>query len=194
VSSRRDETRKTLLDAAQQLFEERGAHAGTLGDRACRAGVSRQAVYLHFGSRAGLLLDLVAHVDATGPLSNLAERVNQAATASEALDALVALQADYWPVVYRIARPFDERRRADAAIAQAWDDRMERRRAGCRGVVQRLADAGQLNAGWTVDDASDILWALTSMRTWEDLVIDSGWSRERYVACTTAAVRKALLR
>jgi AcrR family transcriptional regulator len=193
VSSRRDETRRTLLNAAQELFEERGAHAVKLEDIARRAGVSRQAVYLHFGSRAGLLLELVAHVDDTGPLSRLAERVTHAQTGTEALNALVALAADYWPVIYRIARPFDEHRRADAAIAHAWDDRMERRREGCRGIVQRLADADELNACWTVSDATDILWAMTSMRTWEDLVIDSDWSADRYHKSLTKAVHKALL-
>jgi AcrR family transcriptional regulator len=193
VSSKRDRTRRAILDAAQQPFEARGAHAVKLEDVARQAGVSRQAVYLHFGSRAGLLLGLVAHVDETGPLPALAAGVTQAPSGLAALDALVELQGDYWPVIYRIARPFDEARRADPAIAEAWDDRMERRRGGCRGVVERLRDEGELSPDWALDDAADVLWAVTSMRTWEDLVIDSGWSRERYVAGITTTARRALL-
>src|SRR3954470_13866701 len=180
VSSKREQTHTAILHAARQLFEERGAHAVKLEDVAQRAGVSRQAVYLHFGSRAGLLLGLVAYVDATGPLPRLAARVTEARTGRDALDGLVALQGDYWPVIYGIARPFDERRRADPEIRQAWDDRMERRREGCRGIVQRLSDEEVLDPRWTVAEAADLLWALTSLRTWEDLVIDSGWSRDRY--------------
>jgi hypothetical protein len=38
-----------------------------------------------------------------------------------------------------------------------------------------------------------MLWTLTSMHTWEDLVIDSGCARDRHVPCTTDAVRMALL-
>src|SRR3954470_2872435 len=105
VSSKREQTHTAILHAARQLFEERGAQAVKLEDVARRAGVSRQAVYLHFGSRAGLLLALVGHVDETGPLRQLATRVTDAATGGEALDALIELQADYWPVIYRIARP-----------------------------------------------------------------------------------------
>jgi AcrR family transcriptional regulator len=193
VSRNPAQTRQTILEAARGLFEERGAHETKLEDVAARAGVSRQAVYLHFGSRAGLLLALVAHVDESGPLRELADRVAQARPGAAVLDAALAVQADYWPVIYRIARPFDEARRTDPAIAEAWDDRMERRRASCRSVVQRLADAAELDPRWTVDDATDVLWALSSMRTWEDLVVDSGWSRDRYVECMSTAAKKALL-
>jgi hypothetical protein len=31
------------------------------------------------------------------------------------------------------------------------------------------------------------------MRTWEDLVVDSGWSRDRYVECMSSAAKRALL-
>ena len=54
-----------MLEAARALLEERSAQAVKLEDVASRAGVSRQSVYLHFGSRAGLLLALVAHVEAS---------------------------------------------------------------------------------------------------------------------------------
>ena len=182
-----------MLEAARALFEERSAQAVKLEDVAGRAGVSRQSVYLHFGSRAGLLLALVAHVDESGPLGELSGRVTRARTGADVLDAALSVQADYWPSIYRIARAFDEARRADAAIAEAWDDRMERRRASCRSVVERLADAAELDPRWTVDDAADVLWALTSMRTWEDLVIDSGWSRDRYVDCLSTAAKRTLL-
>ena len=33
-----------------------------------------------------------------------------------------------------------------------------------------------------LDFAADLLWTLTSLRMWEDLVVERGWSAERYQA------------
>ncbi|MCB0952277.1 MAG: helix-turn-helix transcriptional regulator, partial [Microthrixaceae bacterium] len=56
------ETRNRILEAAWSLLAEHGAQI-KLADVAARASVSRQALYLHFGDRAGLLVALVNHMD-----------------------------------------------------------------------------------------------------------------------------------
>jgi hypothetical protein len=72
---------------------------------------------------------------------------------------------------------------AGAGAAELWD-----------GATRELTRcAGELDPGWTVAGAGDLLWALTSIRTWEDLVIDSGWSRDWYVQSLITAARKTLL-
>src|SRR5688500_1518394 len=55
-------TRDQLLETAWRLFRSDPA-AASMGRIAAEAGVSRQAVYLHFQSRAGLLLALVRWID-----------------------------------------------------------------------------------------------------------------------------------
>ena len=58
------QTRARILDVTQQLIAARGSNL-TLSEVADAAAVSRQALYLHFGDRTGLLVALVNHMDST---------------------------------------------------------------------------------------------------------------------------------
>jgi TetR/AcrR family transcriptional regulator, acrAB operon repressor len=51
-------TRNQLLDAAQQVFGERGVSNTSLQEIACAAGVTRGAVYWHFENKTDLLAAL----------------------------------------------------------------------------------------------------------------------------------------
>ena len=49
------ETRRTILDAAQRRFEEHGYAAATVAEIAADAGVATKTVYLAFESKGGVL-------------------------------------------------------------------------------------------------------------------------------------------
>lgn len=185
-------TREVILDAAVRLLTERGAGV-RLEDIAEEAGVSRQTVYVHFGSRTGLLLGLVERVDTSGILEPLIERVVEATTSPEALDAVVRLHAEYSPVAYPVARVLMHGRHEDDALRIAWDDRMEARRGLYREVAERLERDGLLAAEWTVEAAVEVVFALTSWQVWEQLVVDQGWSKDAYGDRLTRVLRRTLL-
>ncbi len=172
-------TRARILEAARALAEDRGTNF-RLEDVAQAARVSRQAVYLHFGSRSGLLLALVEHVDKSEGLPRYSQRVRSAPTGVDELLAFIDLIAEYTPRIYLIAKVLDEARRTDPAARAADENRMLLRREGCTRHIRRLHDEGRLAAGWTVQGAAETLWALTNVSTWEDLVLDRGWSRQAY--------------
>ena len=109
------------------------------------------------------------------------------------LDALVAHNAAYTPLVHRIATVLDTARRTDPDAEAAWQDRMAGRYAGHRRLVERLAQEGALAAGWSVEAATDLVWTLTSVRVWEDLVVARGWSKQRYVRHLRTVLRRALV-
>jgi AcrR family transcriptional regulator len=157
------------------------------------AGVSRQAIYLHFGSRGALLLALVDHVDRSEGLADLTQRVREAATGSEALDELVRLNAVYEPRIRSVALAHDAGRRADPELEAAWQDRMRLRRGLYKEVVKRLEDEGMLARGLTTQEATDLIWALLGSRVHEDLVTERGWSRRRYEARLRTILRAAVL-
>lgn len=64
----REETlvrRKRILEAASEVFGEKGYVKGSLADIAERVGITHAGVLHHFGSKDQLLLAVLAHRDAT---------------------------------------------------------------------------------------------------------------------------------
>jgi AcrR family transcriptional regulator len=172
--------------------------AGRLGDLtmaavAQAAGVSRQTVYVQFGTRAGLLVQLVRERDAANPRG---ERVEAALAAPDAVEALLGLTrelAAWWRELHPIAHALHAAAATDEAAKAAWDDRMAHLHAFTEQVVGRLADAGVLAAGWDVAVAADWLAAQLNPIAWVLLVEGSGWTQDRYAERMTTVVRDVLV-
>jgi hypothetical protein len=49
-----------------------------------------------------------------------------------------------------------------------------------------------LRPGLDADEATDLLWTLLSVRNWEHLTRDRGWSQDRYVAAMMMMARRVL--
>ncbi|MBD0338195.1 MAG: TetR family transcriptional regulator [Thermoleophilia bacterium] len=175
------------------MLEEHGYHGAGLGAVAAAAGVSRQAVYLHFGSKAQLVLALAAHVDEEEGLRDLARAVDEAPTALAALDRFVELVAELTPRVRRTAAVLEAARLDVPEAAAAWRDRTESRRRRCRRIVDRLAREARLAEGWTVEEAADFLWAASGLHVWEDLVILRKWPSERFRRHLRRVLHQALV-
>lgn len=180
MSSGKEETRVRILEAARALIEgSRGTSVG-LEEVARAAGVSRQSVYLYFGSRAGLLLALVRYIDDTEGLDELAAAVWGAETGAEALDQLANLVAVYSPRIHFAARAVLAESTNDEAVAAAWDDRSDLRRQNSRQLMVRLEQEGVLAEQWDVGAAADMLYSVTSIQLWESLVVDCGWAQTQF--------------
>ena len=61
-----DQTRQDLLDAALTVFSQKGYTAARLEDVARTAGVTRGAIYHHFGSKADLYSALIDEANQVG--------------------------------------------------------------------------------------------------------------------------------
>jgi AcrR family transcriptional regulator len=187
-------TRQRLLDAARELLEASpGAHP-SMAEVALRAGVSRQAVYLHFADRVTLLLEVAQEVDARYRTPARQRRVDQAPTGRDALREAIAFQAWLKPRLHGVVTALDVLRRTDPAAQAAWEEREHARLDRCTRVVRRLAAEGDLADGWAVGSAARCFWAVTSQRVWDDLINDQAWSKGRYRRHITALLENALLR
>lgn len=173
-------TRRKILTSALALIRRRKSADVSLGQIAAAAKVSRQAIYLHFRDRADLLVALIRHVDESRGLSEKIRAIEQAPTGRDAVRKMVALQASDNPAVWPIARMFDAVRRSDDAVERSWQDRLEHRLEGCRAIVARLKAENALRRDLDPRVASDILWTMTSLRMWEDLIVLRGWTAEDY--------------
>lgn len=59
-----EETRATLLATARKVFSERGYAETSMDDLTAQAGLTRGALYHHFGDKKGLLAAVVEQIDA----------------------------------------------------------------------------------------------------------------------------------
>lgn len=178
------DTRRRILLATWELIEEIGAEI-RISDVAERVGVSRQAIYLHFGDRAGLLLALVAFMPETLGFQELLAHVFAAETGVEMLRRAVALHSTYSAKVDSVARVLEVAQYQDAALGAAWRDRMNRSRAAHRAIIERIAAEGRLAEGWTVDEAGDLFYTVTMQGPWRELTRELGWSPEQYAERVT---------
>ena len=190
MSSPSSKTR--ILDSALTLIVRRGGADVTMASIAKTAGVSRQAVYLHFADRADLLVALVRHLDEKRGIPEEIRKMEKAATGLDAVRMMVSLQARLNPALWAPARAVEAVRRRDPAAERSWQDRLQNRLKGCRSIIDRMAREGALKPGLNPTLAADLLWTLTSLRTWEDLVLERGWTAAEYEKRVTELVLDAL--
>lgn len=185
-------TRTRVLEATRELISERGPNV-RLSDVAERAAVSRQAVYLHFGDRSGLLVALVHHMDETLDLSESLAHVQAAQTGAELIERTMRLNTEFWAAVQPVAQVLEAAQYDDEALGAAWRDRMGFRQMTFQMIVQRLAEIGELSEQWSVEDASAALYAIAHFDTWRELTRHLDFTDDRYVATMTQLLSRSLL-
>jgi len=179
--------RAHILETAWRLVGERGVQAVTVADIAAASGVSRQLVYHHFESRAGLLVAMTRHHDAASGF-----RKRLVATRDlepvEGFEAGLRLWLGYVPEVLHVARALEAALIAGDEGGTAWRDRMDDIHEAFRLAVERVEQARRLAPGWTVDTAADWVYARSHVSTWQHLVADRGWPASDYVERTVASI------
>ncbi len=161
-----------------------------MAEIAAAARITRQSVYVHFGSRGQLLIALVRRADEREEIWEKFAKAMDATRGSDRLDACLRVWFDFVPKIHPVARDLIRLRRLDEEAARAWNDRMKELRKFFRTLVRGLSDEGLLAPGWTVSRAADFLWAGCSVQGWELLVQDCGWSH----ASASKAIRYSLAR
>jgi AcrR family transcriptional regulator len=186
-------THERILRETWRLLEQRQGQSVRIEDIARAAGVSRQAIYLHFHSRSALFIATVRYVDDRLLLVEQIRAICEA-EGTVGIASYIAWWANYIPEIYGLARALLALRETDEAAAAAWNDRMQALHNGCLQIIQNVEREGALASGWTAAQAADVLWAMLSLDTWERLTIDRGWSKEQYVEQMQRAAKRALTR
>lgn len=186
------ETRTRILEVTRKLLADHGSSL-KLSEVAQTAGVSRQAVYLHFGDRNGLLLALVHHMDEMLDLGESLAYVQAAPTGAELLERGMRLNTDFWTAVYPVAQVLEAAQHDDGGLAAAWRDRMNFRQLTFGRMIQQIADQHELGVEWTVEDASALVYAVAHFDTWRELTLHLNWTDDHYVEAMTRLLRRSLL-
>ena len=186
-------TRTRILEATLKLLEDGEGSKVRMSDIAKAANVSRQAVYLHFPGRADLLTETTRYVDQINDIDALLQESRNASTGRERLVAWVDVWGNYIPKIYGVAKALLAMKDTDDEALTAWNDRMNAVREGCEAVITALQRDGALNPTLTEKEATDMLWTILSVRSWEHLRQDCGWSQETYIQKTTIILERALV-
>ncbi len=190
MSSDTKTTREKILGACLELLESGQGSSVRMSDIAARVGITRQALYLHFRTRGELLIATTHYVD---DLHGGDERLTASRTAKtgiERLNAFIEAWAGYLPEIYGIGKALLAMRDTDAEAAAAWDKRMQDMREGCEAAILALARDKALSSDYSPTQATDILWTLLSLKNWEQLTVECGWSRRDYMEHMQSMARR----
>lgn len=181
MSRKNLDTREKILQASAELLVDQQGNGVRMGDIAKRTGVSRQAVYLHFATRTELLVATTKFIDEQLQVDKRLEPSRQAKTGSERLNLYIEAWGNYIPEIYGVAKALMNAQDSDEAADAAWKERMEAMKDGCRAAIEALHKDGNLSPDLKPKEAIELLWAMLSVRNWESLVQECGWSNKKYV-------------
>lgn len=190
MSSEKSDTRTRILETTRQLLETGQGETVRMADIARKAGISRQALYLHFATRAELLIATTFYLDELKDSEARLAASRSAASGVERLEAFIEAWGSYIPEVYGMAKALMAMAPTDEAAAQAWGQRMADMREGCEAAITALKADGALAPGFSEAQATDFLWTLLSVRNWEQLTQECGWSQEAYLQTVKASARQ----
>lgn len=179
-------THQAVLEAARELFIERGFVATTIDAIAARASVAPETVYGTFGNKRTVLSELVDIAIAGGAQQ---PPILDQAWVTELRDEPDARRRV--AILARNGRAILERRAAidavvsgaaaaDPDIAKLAAHGRKERYLGQRRLLQVVVGGASLRAGVDPGTAADVLYAIGSPETYRLLVVDRGWSGARF--------------
>ena len=198
ATERVEATQRAIVQAAAELFAERGYAGTTIEEIAGRAGVAVQTIYNAIGSKRAVL-SRALDFSASGPNAPTPVREFLGARIREEPDPerIVRILADWFlEANERIAPIFGVIREAAAVDPEVAGLRVERalqRLNGYSEAAKELAGRQALRPDLDPEDAGALIWTLGNPDIYRFLVTDRAWSPERYRTWIERNLRAALL-
>ena len=175
-----EETRRRILAATRELFATRGYAGTTLEAIAEIAEVSPKTISAVYGSKRGILAELVNPDAFSIQFQRLLEELRAAPEPAQRLMLAAKItRRAYQPLVSE----FELLRTAGAVAPELADLARQieaRRRENQSRLVIYLHEQQALRHDLTLEEATDMLWALTGYDLYRMLVVEQRWPPERY--------------
>jgi AcrR family transcriptional regulator len=191
--------RAAVVEAAHQLFLERGYGATTVEAISTLADVPPATVYRLFSSKLGILKSLI-DVSIVGDHEDvpMADRAHVRSLAAgddptAQLNGFVELTVQLNARVAPLYRILTSAAGTDPDASALLDELTHQRQQGQRVIVRALVRTGTLRPGLREADAADVIHAFLSPELYRLLVIDRGWKAERYKRWLTTTLAQQLL-
>jgi AcrR family transcriptional regulator len=192
-----DRTRTAILDAARELFTERGYAATPMTAIADRAGVALDTVYAAAGRKpelARLLIETaISGTDGAIPAEQR-DYVRAIQAAPDAATKIAIYAAAITAIAPRLALVLaiiQQSAGGEPELAGLWNRIAERRAENMRRFVADLAAVHPLRLD--PDQAADVVWATNATELYQLLVGQRGWTAERYQRFLTDTWGRLLL-
>ncbi|CAN5305849.1 TetR/AcrR family transcriptional regulator [soil metagenome] len=179
-------TRHVVLAAAHDLFTQQGYAATTVADIAGRAQVAVDTVYAAVGRKPvvmrAVLESAISGTDDAVPAAQRAyvAEVRDSVTAAEKLRRYATAIAEMQPRLAPIVIALREAAVADTECAELWEEISDRRARNMRLLAADLRSTGELRRDRSDDDVADVIWSMNSPEFWTLMVIERGWSPDRF--------------
>lgn len=193
------ENRRAILEAAHNMFLERGYAATTVSAIAAASGVSVETVYKAFGNKPGLVKAVVdvAIVGDDEPVAMLqrdrVRRIEAEGDARRKLTLYGEHLAESAPRRVPVELLVRAAAASDAGAAEVWDQLEAERLTGMTFFARHLDEGSHLRPGVSCEEARDVLWTYNSAELYELLVIRRAWTPQRYGTWVADALAAALL-
>ena len=184
-SKRAQKTRTEILDAAWDLVATHGTEV-SMAQIAKAVGVSRQAVYLHFSSRGGLLVALVQRADDRFEVIQTFDAAMAETDPRQRISVFFNGWFEFVEKVLPVASDLIRLQKTDKDATLAWEGRMEILYQGILALAKSLEADAVLGAGWHSGEAADYMYAVASMQVWELMTRARGTNiaRARSILCS----------
>jgi AcrR family transcriptional regulator len=190
-------TRTRILDAAAELFLERGYARTTMKDIAVQADVARDTVHAIFGSKARVLTALIDHrLVPDGSVTNVTQLPEALAIKDEVDQSKqIELFAKFIAGISTELRPVFEILRTASAVepemATVFEEMDQFRMNNMQTYASWIAARGPLRV--STRQAGEIIWALASLDVARMLCDELGWTESQHARWLSDTLIRTLL-
>ncbi|MEZ5287619.1 MAG: TetR/AcrR family transcriptional regulator [Vicinamibacterales bacterium] len=138
--------RRSFVEAARRVFGERGFEQATMDAIAEAAGVAKGTLYLYYPSKQAIH-DATFAADMAAMEALITERVGQATTAREAIEAFVTVRTEYFqqhPDFFRIYVAEIAREVATGTSGRVCTAAVDRQTRSLQSVIEKAVAAGDV--------------------------------------------------
>lgn len=199
--ARASDNHSRIIEAAADVFIERGYAGATIPAIAARAGVAVETVYRAASGKAGLLAAAV-HARVAGSVARAGvpveerdaiRRVIEEPDPRQQLTMYAATQPGVWSRVGPLLRVLDEAAPADKELTRLRAAHEQQRYEGLRRFAALLSERDALRPDLTINRAADIMWTLCAQASFDALVTTRGWTHIAYRTWLSETLADALL-
>jgi AcrR family transcriptional regulator len=162
------ETRRRIIEVTRELLSRAPLENVSLPQIAERAEVARSTVYAIFGSREGLMVAVAEDLLDRGGFARIG-RALAGPHVVRAFETSIEVAMDLYAQEDAVGQALLSLAAVDRDASSAAARLNQGRRQGMRRIAERMYEQGVLRDDVTIEEASDILWIVTSFETFAQL-------------------------